>query len=130
MLIASVVASTAWYFIFYKLLLETIPCTGDSFFYCANRFQIFALVNFIVIPILFGIAGKLLSRGKSGVAVSSFLFSLLIAFLVMIPVFIIGNFTTKKETRARCLQEQEDRKIFIEAHPESVKNVYNPPPCE
>lgn len=110
----SAVVSIAW--LYFLARLPIFPaCEGLA---CAGTVLIILFVQFIGIPVIFGILGFILSKeNRFKQAFYSFGISLIVAIMVFLPQFIMA----RNEQRINAEQELQNMKIRYEANPEQYK---------
>ena len=141
-IIYSAVASVALIFLGTKLV-TLFQCSSSMYsgscytlgFINAFKYYIGIPISVVIIPLVSGILGFILSREtRLKQALYTFLISLLVTGVIILP----GHFRTqaqeKEKARAECERQRqgdiERIRILQETDPGSIKNLYVPPPCQ
>ncbi|KKW38984.1 hypothetical protein A3I46_02730 [Candidatus Kaiserbacteria bacterium RIFCSPLOWO2_02_FULL_54_13] len=143
--ISAAIVSIVWVFLVSKFSLSSLLplCSWDP-----TRFSCFPIslaaafpylfgipISVILIPIIFGIFGFVFSKEiRFRQASYSFVISLLVAGVIILPSFFMAQSDIRKEAKIECERQRQETieswRIRQETNPESIKNVYIPAPCE
>ena len=91
-------------------------------------------LSLVLIPLIAGLVILILSKeNRFKRALISFFVMLVIVGVVVLPGFFARRSAERNELRVACEEQRQadiDRvRQLQETNPDSLKNVYNPPPC-
>lgn len=141
-LILSIVVSVIWLIFSAQIQMSDVCLSSGFMFGCylvgaslAFEYFVGIPVSVIIIPLIFGIVALIFSKeARFKQALSTFLISLLVSGVVILPRHFKAQSVERREAKMECeRQRQEDIEMtetFKRTNPESIKNVYVPPPCE